>query len=58
MQIVKLNEMFYLNIRIYLQLGVWGLKTSFWQLGPEDFEAIRPKPYFQFSQTMLHFIQN
>ena len=35
MQNFKLNKMFYLNIRIYLQLGVWGLKTSFWSIGPK-----------------------
>ena len=32
---VQFNKMYYLNIRIYLQLGVWGLKTSFGLIGPK-----------------------
>ena len=35
MQNFKLNKMFYLNIRIYLWLGVWGLKNSFGPIGPK-----------------------
>ena len=35
MQNGKLNKMYYLNTRIYIQLGVWGLKTSFGPIGPK-----------------------
>ena len=35
MQNVKPKKMFYLNIRIYFQLGVWDLKTSFGPIGPK-----------------------
>ena len=35
MQNVKPNKMFYLNIRIYLQLGVRSLTTSFGPIGPK-----------------------
>ena len=38
------------NIRIYLQLGVWGLKTDFGLIGQEA--------HFKYSQTRPHFIQN
>ena len=31
---VQLNKMYYLNIRIYLQLGVWGLQTGFGLIEP------------------------
>ena len=37
MQNVKPNKMLDLNIRIYLQLGVSGLKTSFGPLGPRRY---------------------
>ena len=30
---VQFNKICYLNIRLYLQLGVWGLKTSFGSIG-------------------------
>ena len=33
--------------------GVWGPKTSLWQLGPINLE-----PWLQFSQTGTHFLQN
>ena len=30
-----LSQMFELNIRIYLQFGIWDLKTSFGPIGPK-----------------------
>ena len=33
MQNVKLNKMFFLNIKIYLELGVWGLNIGFGLIG-------------------------
>ena len=33
LQNIKLNKLHYLNIRIYLQLVVWGLKTRFGSTG-------------------------
>ena len=35
MKNVKFNKMHYFNIKIYLQLGVWGLKTSFGSSEPK-----------------------
>ena len=60
MQNFKLNKIFYLNIRKYHQVGVWGLKTSFGLIGPKRliYQAITSEPYFQFSQTNTHFIRN
>ena len=35
LQNVKLNKLHYLNIKIYLQLGAWDLRTSFGSIGPK-----------------------
>ena len=52
--------MYYLNIRVYFQLGTCSVDTlvlSYW--GQKTYwAAISPKPYFQFLQTRPHFIQN
>ena len=47
MQNVKSNKMFYLNIRIYLQLGLWVLKTGFGlKLGPKDVPSFKSRTTF------------
>ena len=59
MQNVKLNKMFYLKYQNMPSVRVWGLKTSFLSYKAQKiYQAISREPYFQYSQTRPHFIQN
>ena len=42
-----------------VKFGAGSLKTSFWAIcNQKTPEAIRPEPYFQFSQPRTHFNQD
>ena len=55
----KMNQIKLWNLIKFLDLGVWGLETTFGPFGAKKTcQAISPIPNLQFSQTGPHFLWN
>ena len=39
------------DLRKFIDLGAWDLKTTFGPIGPGRHPAVSPEPWLQFSQT-------
>ena len=46
------------NLKKYLKLGIWGLKTSFGPLGLKTIKPFIQSPSFSFHKKISHFIHN
>ena len=46
------------DLRKFIDLGAWDLKTTFGPIGPRRHPVVSPEPWLQFSQRRPHFLKN